>query len=326
MHGFFWVRGQCKTARCLSPYTPPMPSSRTSALLVLIASACVLAFAPILVRLTETGPAAAGFWRFAFALPLLFLLTARPGGGGIGRPSKWMALAALFFVLDLSFWHYGIVMTSVANATVLCNLTPVVVTLFGWVVFKDRPRRLFVAAIGLAMGGAFAMSAGADGQQGSNPPLGDLFSLSVALWYAGYFLAVKAARATAGAMRIMLWSTGLGAPLLLGVSLALGEALIPASASGWAACAAMGVMHVLGQGGVAWSLGRLPASLTAVTILVQPVVASGLGWLIFHETMTPVQMIGGAVVLAAIVLAQWSSSSGRGQKAPPSRPDAAQAA
>ena len=308
-----------------------MPSSRTAALLVLIASACVLAFAPILVRLTETGPAAAGFWRFAFALPLLFLLTVRPqflGGGaeGIGRPSKWMALAAVFFVLDLSFWHYGIVMTSVANATVLCNLTPVVVTLFGWVVFKDRPRRLFVAAIGLAMGGAFAMSAGADGNQGTNPPLGDLFSLSVALWYAGYFLAVKAARATAGAMRIMLWSTGLGAPLLLVVSLGLGEDLVPASASGWAACAAMGVMHVIGQGGVAWSLGRLPASLTAVIVLIQPVVAAGLGWLIFHETMTPVQMIGGAVVLVAIVLAQWSSSSGRGQKAPPFRPDAAQAA
>ncbi|MDP1912814.1 DMT family transporter [Brevundimonas sp.] len=293
-----------------------MPASRLSALLVLIAAACVLAFAPILVRLTETGPAAAGFWRFAFAMPLLLALTARPkflggGGEGIGRPSKWMGLATLFFVLDLSFWHYGIVMTSVANATVLCNLTPVVVTLFGWIVFRDRPRRLFVAAIGLAMGGAFAMSAGADGQQGTNPPLGDLFSLSVALWYAGYFLAVKAARATAGAMRILLWSTGLGLPLLLGVSLALGEELLPASASGWAACAAMGLMHVVGQGGVAWSLGRLPASLTAVTILIQPVVASGLGWLIFKETMTPIQMIGGAVVLAAIVLAQWSSGRPR---------------
>ncbi|MFA4893013.1 DMT family transporter [Brevundimonas sp.] len=297
-----------------------MPASRASALMVLIASACVLAFAPILVRLTETGPAAAGFWRFVFALPLLLLLTARPGAEGVGKPSKWMGLAALFFVLDLSFWHYGIVMTSVANATVLCNLTPVVVTLFGWVAFRDRPRRLFVAAIGLAMGGAFAMSAGADGNQGTNPPLGDLFSLSVALWYAGYFLAVKAARATAGAMRIMLWSTALGTPLLLAVAVVLGEDLWPATAAGWSACAAMGVMHVLGQGGVAWSLGRLPASLTAVTILIQPVVASGLGWLIFHETMTPVQMVGGAVVLAAVVLAQWSARTKTGAGAEAAAP------
>ena len=169
-------------------------SPRAFALIVLLIAACVLGLAPILVRLTETGPAAAGFWRFVFALPLLTLLASREPGG-IAAPSKWALLAGLFFALDLSFWHYGIVMTSVANATVLCNLTPVVVTLFGWIVLKETPHRLFLLALALAMGGAFAMAAGADGGQGTNPPLGDLFSLSVAVWYSGYFLAVKAARA-----------------------------------------------------------------------------------------------------------------------------------
>ena len=136
------------------------PSSRAFALIVLLIAASVLGLAPILVRLTETGPAAAGFWRFLFALPLLTILAAREPGG-VGAPSKWALLAGLFFALDLSFWHYGIVMTSVANATVLCNLTPVVVTLFGWFVLKERPHRLFILALALAMGGAFAMAAGA---------------------------------------------------------------------------------------------------------------------------------------------------------------------
>ena len=285
------------------------PSPRLSplapALAVLLVAACVLGLAPILVRLTETGPAAAGFWRFAFALPLLAILAGREPGG-VARPSKWALLAGLFFALDLSFWHYGIVMTSVANATVLCNLTPVVVTLFAWFVLKERPRRLFLLALVLAMGGAFAMAAGADGGQGTNPLLGDLFSLSVAVWYSGYFLAVKAARATAGAMRVTFWATLLGAPLLFLVALGLGEDIVPATAAGWAACVAMGVMHVFGQGGVAWALGRLPASVTAVTILVQPVVAALLGWLIFGETLTLVQALGGALVLSAVVLAQRS--------------------
>ena len=48
------------------------------ALPVLIVSAAVLGLAPILVRFADTGAAAAGFWRFAFALPLLLVLTARP--------------------------------------------------------------------------------------------------------------------------------------------------------------------------------------------------------------------------------------------------------
>ncbi|WP_292076359.1 MULTISPECIES: DMT family transporter [Brevundimonas] len=280
-------------------------SSRAFALIVLLIAASVLGLAPILVRLTETGPAAAGFWRFLFALPLLTILASREPGG-VGAPSKWALLAGLFFALDLSFWHYGIVMTSVANATVLCNLTPVVVTLFGWFVLKERPHRLFILALALAMGGAFAMAASADGGQGTNPLLGDLFSLSVAVWYSGYFLAVQAARRTAGAMRVTFWATLLGAPLLLIVALALGEAVIPAGSAGWAACVAMGVMHVFGQGGVAWALGKLPASVTAVTILIQPVVAGLLGWWIFGETLTSVQALGGALVLGAIVLAQRS--------------------
>jgi len=286
--------------------------SRLLPLLVVLASASILGLAPILVRLTETGPAAAGFWRLLFALPLLAILIGRPGGEGIGRPSKWMVLAGLFFALDLSFWNYGIVMTSVANATVLCNLTPVVVTLIGWLVFKERPARLFILALGLAMGGAFAMASAAKSGQGTNPMLGDLFSVSVSLWYSGYFLMVKQARNAAGALRITFWATLAGVPILGGVSMLLGEQMIPATVAGWAACVAMGLMHVAGQGGVAWALGRLPASITAVTILIQPLVAAGLSWMIFGETLAPIQAFGGALVLSAIVLAQWSNRTKTG--------------
>ena len=291
---------------------PPAPSRQTPLIVVLV-SASILGLAPVLVRLTETGPAAAGFWRLLFALPLLLILVGRPGGEGFGRPSKWMILAGLFFAMDLSFWHYGIVMTSVANATVLCNLTPVVVTLVGWFVFKERPARLFILALALAMGGAFAMAAGAAPGQGTNPILGDIFSVSVALWYSGYFLTVKQARTTAGALRITFWATLAGIPVMGAAALLLGEDMIPATAAGWAACVGMGVMHVAGQGGVAWALGKLPASITAVTILIQPIVAAALGWLIFGETLAPVQALGGALVMAAIVLAQFSN---RGSKPP----------
>jgi drug/metabolite transporter (DMT)-like permease len=295
-------------------------ADRRLALIVLLGAAMVLGLAPILVRLGEVGPAAAGMWRFAFSLPLLLILTARPGAEGVGRPSKWMALAGLFFVLDLGFWHYGIVMTSVANATTLCNLTPVVVTAFAWIVWGQKPGRTFLFALALAMAGAFAMAVGADGGQGTNPLLGDVFSLSVAVWYAGYFLAVQAARRTAGAMRVTLWATAMGLPLLLGAAVLLKEDLTPETAGGWGALVGLGVMHVVGQGGVAWALGRLPASVTAVTILVQPVVAAILGWILFAEALTPVQALGGALVLGAIVLAQRSTRSRTKAGAEPESP------
>ena len=94
---------------------PAMPT-RAAALAVLILAAMVLGFAPILVRLADAGPAAAGFWRFAFALPWLLVMTARPGGEGVGRPSNWMVLAGVMLVFDLGFWHYSIALTSVATS------------------------------------------------------------------------------------------------------------------------------------------------------------------------------------------------------------------
>jgi drug/metabolite transporter (DMT)-like permease len=63
-------------------------------------------------------------------------------------------------------------------------------------------------------------------------------------------------------------------------------------------------MHVTGQGAIAWALGRLPASVTSVVVLVQPVVATVLGWLLFGEVFGPGQMLGGAIALTGVILAQ----------------------
>ena len=176
------------------------------ALAVLIFGAVVIGFVPILVRLSDTGSAAAGFWRLAFALPLLALL-AQGGGtgqGGLGRlPSRLAMIAGLMFALDLGFWHYGIALTSVANATVLTNLTPVVVTAVAWIFLAQKPRMLFLVAVGLAIGGAGLMAAARGGAPGVSPAWGNAAAALTALWYAFYFLAVSAARRTEASTRIM---------------------------------------------------------------------------------------------------------------------------
>ncbi len=282
-------------------------SGRGRALVVLLAGACVIGLAPILVRLAAAGPAAIGFWRLVFALPLLAALAGH-SAGGVGRPSRLALLAGLAFALDLGFWHYGIANTSVGKATVLTNLTPVVVTAVAWIVFKQRPARLFLVAVALAVAGAsiMAVSRGV-GRVGPNPPLGDALSLATAIWYALYFLAVSAARRREAATRIMFWSSLTGAPLLLVAALVLSEQILPATAAGWAACVGLGVVHVAGQGSIAWALGRLPPATASVTVLVQPVVATTLGWLLFSELFSVWQALGAAVALAGVVLAQWAS-------------------
>ena len=277
------------------------------ALAVLLLGACIIGASPVLVRLSGAGPVATGFWRLALALPLLALLAAREGGAG--RPGRAVWLAGGFFAADLAFWHYGIHYTSVANATVLSNLTPILVTVVGWAAFGERPRALFLLGMGGAVAGAVTMGLARHGGvgPGNNPVLGDLLSAATALWYGAYFLSVREARRTTGVTPLMLWTALIGLPPLLAAAVLLKEPLLPGALAGWAACVGLGVMHVTGQGAIAWALGRLPASLTAVVVLIQPVVAALLGWLAFGEAVTPVQALGGLVTLAGVALAQSAS-------------------
>lgn len=280
---------------------------RWRAVAALVFGACVIGFSAVLVRLTGTGPAAAGFWRLAFAMPALALI-ARRTSGPLGRPSKIAAVAGVMFALDLGFWHYGIKFTSVANATVLSNLTPVVVTAVAWIFLRQRPRGLFLLAVAVALAGVWMMAVGrSGGGHVLNAQLGNLLSLATAFWYALYFLAISQGRKTEGASRLMFWSGVVGAPLVLIAALVLREQIAPATAAGWAACVGLGAVHVLGQGSIAWGLGRLPTSTASVVVLVQPIVAGVMGWLLFGEVLGPVQAAGMAVTLGGVVLAQWAS-------------------
>lgn len=281
--------------------------ARWQALAVLVFGACVIGLSPIFVRLTQTGPAAAGFWRLAFALPFLAVMTRRVSGP-LHRPSRIALIAGLMFALDLGFWHYGVKFTSVTNATVLSNLTPLVVTAFAWIFLKQRPGGLFLLAVSVAVVGSWLMTMDKGGGPGIDPPLGNALSATTALWYALYMVAIGLGRKSEAASRLMYWSSAVGAPLLLLAAAALGERILPLSPAGWLACLGLGLMHVAGQGSIAWAMGRLPTATASVVVLVQPVVAAWLGYILFGEAIGPMQATGAAVALTGVVLAQWASA------------------
>ncbi|HEY3812455.1 MAG TPA: DMT family transporter [Caulobacteraceae bacterium] len=284
-------------------------ASNRFALLVLLAGACVIGLAPIFARLTETGPAAAGFWRMLLAVPLLAVPGLRAKSAlrfDVVKAGLW---AGVLFAIDLGVWHYAVRYTSVANATALSNTTPVVVTAVAWLMFKEKPTRAFVGALALALGGAFVMAAAkGSGGLGTQPVLGDLLALGAAVFYGGYFVVMRLQRREGVATSaLMLWTSVSAAPTLLIAAFALHERIIPAGPAGWAACAGLGLMHATGQGAIAWALGRLPASLTSVVVLVQPVAAAALGWSLLGEPVTLVQGLGAVILLAGVVLAQRST-------------------
>ena len=182
---------------------PPWPAWAGPAML--IAGAIAIGFAPIGLRLSAFEPQATGFWRFAFALPLIALVI-KAQGGRIGRPSPMALLAGTFFGLDIAFWHASLVMTSVANATFLVNLGNAAVGLVAWVVLRERPARIWLVALAMALTGAFMLSRGA-ANAGGAALSGDLLAMVAAVMVGLYLFFAKLARRESGAMPVLFWST-----------------------------------------------------------------------------------------------------------------------
>ena len=296
-----------------APSETPEPAAWPG-VLALFLGAALLGLAPILVKLSDLGPQALAFWRLAFALPVLaiwFGVQRAQSGSPPARPDRGvLILAGLFFAGDLAFWHAGIKITTAANAALLTNLTLVLVPIAGWLVFRERVTARFAIAAGVTLCGAALLSLPNLRIAPERLP-GDGLAALTAFWYAAYLIAVRKARKGASTARVMLWSTAIAAPVALIVSVGFGEELLPATTAGWLVLIGLGaVVHAGGQGGVAFGLGRVPAALAALIILIQPVVASILGWVLFGEALAPVQFAGAGLILAGVYAAQLKPRSG----------------
>jgi drug/metabolite transporter (DMT)-like permease len=132
-----------------------------------------------------------------------------------------------------------------------------------------------------------------------------VFGLVTAVFFGAYFLAVRAARRTLGAARITLVSSLATAALLLLVALLSGDRLLPQSPSGLAVLVALAlVSHAGGQGLLAYSLGHLPAAFSSLVIFVEAIAAAALAWAALGESLSPVQVLGGVVILGGIWIAR----------------------
>lgn len=282
---------------------------RTWAIAATLSGAALIAFAPILVRLSELGPQATAFWRLAIGAAVLLALTFSLPKSAAPSPKMrdTLLLAGLFFALDLACWHAAIKLTSVVNATLLANLTPVAAGIGGWLLFRERVSKAWLVGASVAITGAVMLASSRhSGGQGS--AWGDALAVITTLWYAAYMIAIRRARAHVAVLTAMTWSTCAAAVIALPIALASGEALVPADARGWAILIALGgLVHVAGQGGIAFGLGRLPVAITSVVILVQPVISAALGWRIFGEAIAPLGIVGGALVLFGAWAAQRPS-------------------
>lgn len=287
-------------------------------LLMALTGSAMIGLSPIFVRMTDIGPNATGCYRLLFALPLMYLwmnLEGRVNPASHIKPKKkewwWFILAGFFFSLDLAAWHLSIDMTTIVNAAIFNNLTPIFVPLFLWALFSERPTSIYLASALLAIVGS-AILTGSTLTLDSDNFQGDMLAIFAAVAYSGYIVVLKNLRGKFNTPTVMFWSSFSSLIFLAIFTYIMGEDYTLSTPNDWIGAVGLAILvHILGQGLLAYSIGQLSAGFVSVTMLLGPVVSAIMGWVVFGEALFWLQTLGGIVVLSSIATARIDDRKAR---------------
>lgn len=263
-----------------------------------------MGFSPVFVREAEVGAFASAFWRVLFALPMLVcwaMYEAQKNNTPM-RLKLTLAgiLAGLFFSGDLVFWHLAILNTTMANATFMVCLAPVWVVLFsrfflGEIIGKNAVIGLLVCIMGLGL------LINSSFQIDPARLLGDIYGLITSVFLGLYFVAMRFGRRSDAGGNLFLVSTIVTCIVLFVAALLSGDQMFPETAKGYASLVSLGVLtHAGGQGLVTIAIGSLTAIFSSLVIFIEAIAAALFGWMIFNEAMSPLQLLGGSLILAGV--------------------------
>ena len=274
-----------------------------------------------LVRLSNSDPITIAAWRLGFSLLIVggFLLFTREWRDWRKLAPRELLVALVAGVaLALHFWAWNasIHLTTIAASVTLVNTQPAFVAAISAIALKERPAPKQVLGIAIAIVGAIiiALPDFRSGQHASAPLIGNLLALSAAISAAIYYTIGRRLRGVLGLWSYagLVYSVALVALVIIG--LLRGVTLAPAAPREMANFAglALGPM-LLGHTGLNWALKFLPAYVVNLTVLGEPVGGTLLGAVIpaIHQIPSVSTLIGGAIVLAGIIVTAPASRSSR---------------
>jgi len=277
-----------------------------------LGAACISASA-ILIKLAGTGPATAAFYRCFLALPILFALAVveRRRRGPRRLAAHLGAIAAgAFLAIDLVLWNHTIADVGAGIATLLGNLQVLFVALAAWVLLRERPGRRFLVALPVVMAGVVLVSGLAGAGAGDSHPLaGIVFGIGTSLSYAAFLLILRqtsaGTRHIAGPLAEVTTTAALGS-LLLGLAFGGLQLDLPWASLRWLLLVAI-TSQTVGWLLITSSLPRLPAAVSSLLLLLQPVAAMGLAAAVLAERPSLAQLAGAVLVCGGVLAASRAS-------------------
>jgi len=276
---------------------------RFAALSALAGGVLAISWSAIFVRWTKMPGVASALYRTLIALPVLWAILAfkRRAGRRVTRRTLWIAVAGgVFFAGDVGFWNVAVMHTSAGSATFLSNVSPLFVGLFTWMVTRRLPSGRFWMALAVGLAGSCLIVTG-DLRQALSRSSADGLAVVAAVCFALYLVITGQLRERVDAALLLAVSTTASATTLLlwavggHVSLA-----VPGVGSWWALLALGLICQVGGYFGLTYALGHLPTPVTSILFLTVAPMTALFAWMIFGERMSPMEIAGGALVVAGV--------------------------
>jgi drug/metabolite transporter (DMT)-like permease len=274
--------------------------------------AVLISTSAVFVRWVDMGPTASAFWRMALAasmlLPIAWFGVMR--GAARLRPTRHVlglvALAAVFFSLDLWMWHRSILYVGVGLATLLGNFQVFMLAGYGALVLGEHGGWRLWAGLMLAVVGLALMLVPDWASFDARFHAGIGFGLGTGVAYAGFLIAFRKAQGTRGAAsnEALLWWLSLAtAALLLPMTLLGGEALAPTRSVDWATLVAYAfIAQVCGWLVIGRAMPKLSAGVLGLCLLLQPLLAYVWDALLFGTRLSALGLLGLVLSLTGIFL------------------------
>ena len=275
---------------------------------ILCIGASLIGLAPLFVRWSELSPSWNLCYRMFLALPFLALINFYYNGSQAfklkSRKHLFLVLiASLAFAGDMSSWHWSLEFTSVANATIFVNTASIYMVIFAVLIFKESISRQFILSFVLTFVGVLGLIYFSNIKT-EGALMGDGIALMAAFLYAAYLLIISRL-GEESSINIIFYTTLFTG--MFGLVFALFESrdFLPSSLAQFYNLLAMAILcQVGGQFFITYSLPKITASLGSIGLLMQPIIATIFGAIVFYEFLNFIQLCFVILALLGIYFAR----------------------
>lgn len=216
---------------------------------------------------------------------------------------KWMFIAGFILFIGSALQQVGVVYTTAGNAGFITALYVVLVPIVLFIGWRERFHWLALAAVGMAVGGAFLLSTGGRFEVRA----GDALELASALFWALHVVVLGKFAAQFESKSFSVGQLAVCGLLNLTVGI-FAEPFPPldwrlAAAVAYTAFFSLGLCYTL----QIWAQRHTPPADAALILSLESVFAVLAGWLLLDEKLAPIQILGCGLIFAAVLLSQFKT-------------------